>query len=598
MKGIFHARTIKARLLWYNFCMICIIAVIFSVSSYLTSNKKAVEVATNSLRYHVESISYRYELAYEEMVNIILNCTERNAFNLKLVGNLGTPEQKKTGLEYAKLAGNYCAITGYGGYIKRLSVFNGNGVMVQAGTALSSIDDWSRIRNAEWFEAEQGKTMDQYHLELRAPLFHGESEQTIPMIHPLTGSGGREWAAVFLSPKLFQDELVNNDNGNEIMVVTCDGKRVASLHEEAENREENDRLIAGLLGASASRGLFQQKLHGNDSMVSYEIYRRSGIMVVEILDLNTLKNDRLMILQTVILIFAACLALGLVLSYIFSSQVRKPIDRLVRHINRIAEGDFGQEQAIESGDEIGKIGQVVNTMAGQIEQLMDQRLEDEKEKSSLELKMLQAQINPHFLYNTLDSIKWIAVIQKNSGIVKVVTALSGLLKNMAKGFHEKVTVEKELEFVNDYVTIEKLKYVELFDVKIQIDDPELKRAKVVKLTLQPLIENAIFSGIEPSGKNGTILIHIYSRDDRLYLVVRDDGVGIAPDRLPHLLEDTDRLKGDRMSSIGMANVDRRIKLTYGEAYGLSVASEVGVYTEITIVVPLEYEEMGSLGDSL
>lgn len=590
MNGFFHARTIKARLLWYNFCMICIIAVLFSVSSYLTSNKKAVEVATNSLRYHVESISYRYEMAYEEMVNIILNCTERNAFNLKLVGSLRTSEQKRTGLEYAKLAGNYCAITGYGGYIKRLSVFDDRGIMVQAGAALSSTDDWARIRNAAWFEAEQAKAMDQYRLELRAPLFHGETEQTIPIIHPLTGSGGREWAAVFLSPKLFQDELVGNDNGNEIMVVTYDGKRVASLHEQEEHREENDRLIASLLGGTGRSGLFRHKLHGSDSMVSYEIYPRSGIMVLEILDLNTLKNDRLMLLQTVILIFAGCLAIGLVLSYIFSNQVRKPIDRLVRHINRIAAGDFVQDTAIESQDEIGTIGKVVNTMAGQIEQLMDQRLEDEKEKSSLELKMLQAQINPHFLYNTLDSIKWIAVIQKNSGIVKVVTALSGLLKNMAKGFHEKVTIEKELEFVGDYVTIEKLKYVELFDVQIQIDDPVLKKARIVKLTLQPLIENAIFSGIEPSGKNGTILIHIYARQELLYLVVRDDGVGISPEKLPHLLEEPERLKGDRMSSIGMANVDRRIKLTYGEEYGLSIASEVGEYTEITIVVPLEYEE--------
>ncbi len=301
-----------------------------------------------------------------------------------------------------------------------------------------------------------------------------------------------------------------------------------------------------------------------------------------------------MLLQTVVLIFAACLFIGFVLSFIFGNQVRKPIDRLVRHIGRIAEGDFSQDPAIESGDEIGTLGRVVPAMAGQIEQLMRQRLEDEKEKGSLELKMLQAQINPHFLYNTLDSIKWIAVIQKNSGIVKAVTALSGLLKNMAKGFHEKVTIEKELEFVRDYVTIEKLKYAELFDLQIQMDDPELQKAKIVKLTLQPLVENAIFSGIEPSGKSGTILIHIYSEGGLLYLVVRDDGVGIEPEKLKHLLEDTEKLKGDRMSSIGIANVDRRIKLTYGEEYGLSIASEVGAYTEITIVVPLNsYEFEGA-----
>lgn len=592
MKKIFHTRTIKARLLWYNLCMICIIAVIFSVSSYLTANKKAVEVATNSLTYHVESLSYRYKMAYEEMVNIILNCTERGSFNLKQVGKMNTSVQRRNGIDYASLAGNYCAITGYGNYIKRLAIFNDDGVMVQAGTALSSTDDASRIVNAPWFEEEQQKEMDYYPLRLREPLFYGEREQTLPIIHPISGSGGREWAAVFLSPRLYQDELTSNDNGNEVIVVTADGERIASLHEQTEDREENDRLIAELLKTDKGSGTFDRKVHGGDCKVTYAKHARSGITVVEILDLETLKNDRLMLLQTVILIFGGCLFIGFILSFIFGNQVRKPIDRLVRHINRIAEGDFTQDPAIESGDEIGTVGKVVNDMTGQIEQLMKQRLEDEKEKGSLELKMLQAQINPHFLYNTLDSIKWIAVIQKNSGIVKAVTALSGLLKNMAKGFHEKVTLEKELEFVEDYVTIEKLKYAELFDLKIQMDEPELSQAKIVKLTLQPLVENAIFSGIEPSGKNGTILIHIYSKDGLLYLVVRDDGVGIDPEKLSHLLENTEKLKGDRMSSIGIANVDRRIKLTYGEAYGLTIASEVGVYTEITIVVPLEFEGAG------
>ena len=148
-------------------------------------------------------------------------------------------------------------------------------------------------------------------------------------------------------------------------------------------------------------------------------------------------------------------------------------------------------------------------MSSQIEQLMDKRLEDEKEKSSLEIRMLQAQINPHFLYNTLDSIKWIAVIQKNSGIVKAVTALSKLLKNMAKGVDQRVTLREELDFVRDYVTIEKLKYVEMFDLEVDIGEEILYEARIVKLTLQPLVENAIFSGIEPGGKNGTIRIHAY-----------------------------------------------------------------------------------------
>lgn len=586
---MFHVRTIKGRMILYNLCTICVIAVILSVSSYVTASKKAAEVAANSLRYHVESTASYYQNAYDEMVNIILNCTERGPFDLRRVGEMRTPQQRRAGLEYAELAGNYCAVTSFGSYIQQLSIFSDQGVMIQSGSTHSSVDDWRRIQGASWFEEEAGKAMDQYVLELREPVFFGDREPMLPIIHPITGTGGHQWAAVFLSPALFQDELEENDNGNEIIVTAYDGSRIASLHEKEENRKENDKLAAELLALGKDGGMINRTIHGKDSCLAWQVSSKSGLLVMEILDLEVLTRDQMLLFRTVAVIFAACLMIGVFLSAMFGRQLQKPVDRLVKHIGRIAAGDFTQNPELESGDEIGSIGMVINDMSGQIEALMNQRLEDEKEKSSLELKMLQAQINPHFLYNTLDSIKWIAVIQKNGGIVKAVTALSRLLKNMAKGFHEKVTVEKELEFVKDYVTIEKLKYAELFDVQIQLDDEILNRAMVVKLTLQPLVENAIFRGIEPSGKSGTILLHIFADDGNLYLVVRDDGVGIPEEKISGLLADSERLKGDRMSSIGMANVDRRIKLTYGENYGLSIDSQLGKYTEITVKVPLEFE---------
>ena len=110
----------------------------------------------------------------------------------------------------------------------------------------------------------------------------------------------------------------------------------------------------------------------------------------------------------------------------------------------------------------------------------------------------------------------------------------------------------------------------------------------MKLTLQPLVENAIFSGIEPGGKNGTILIHAYEQDKCLCIEVRDDGIGIPEEKIPELLNHSEKLKGDQMSSIGMPNVDRRLKLIYGEEYGLSIESRAGEYTQITVRIPLEY----------
>lgn len=588
MKRLLQNRTVKFKIMVYNICIICVIGIIFSVTSYVTANKKAVQLAQNSVEYHVESISRYYQEVYEQMVNLVLNCAEREMFDLSSLGQLKTVEEKRKGLDYAKLAANFCAVTGYGDYITRLSIFDDSDVHISAGTALSSVDDGRRIRNAPWFDRELKKDMYDYRLDLVNSPFYKEVGMTIPIICKNSGYKDSDCSALFLSPRLYLDRLKEDDNGNTMLVTTYRGERIATLRESENQKEESDRLIDSILRREEERGTWQYQINGEPHLVSYNKESQSGALVIEIMDMANLKNDRLMLMQTVGLIFISCVLLGISMSFLFTNAVRKPIDRLVNHVDRIAKGDFSQEESLESQDEIGLIGKAVNTMSSQIEQLMDKRLEDEKEKSSLEIRMLQAQINPHFLYNTLDSIKWIAVIQKNSGIVKAVTALSKLLKNMAKGVDQRVTLREELDFVRDYVTIEKLKYVEMFDLEVDIGEEILNEARIVKLTLQPLVENAIFSGIEPGGKNGTIRIHAYEKDKCLCIDVRDDGIGIPEEKIPELLNHSEKLKGDQMSSIGMPNVDRRLKLIYGEEYGLSVESRVGEYTQITVRIPLEY----------
>lgn len=430
--------------------------------------------------------------------------------------------------------------------------------------------------------------MDRYQLDLESSPFSQYEGNILPIARKLEHSGSGGWAMLCLSTDLFKDMLLDTANGQETVIVTAAGDRIASIEEPGEHREENDRIIRSLQERKKDKELLEMKVHGKDSLVTYEIYDKSGIMVYETMPLDELSNDRMMIVQTVVIMFLACLIFGLLLSARITKQIKKPIDRLTAHIETIAAGNFIRDDSIEGEDEIGRVGCVVNDMALRIKELMDQQLKAEKEKGDLELKMLQAQINPHFLYNTLDSIRWIAVIQKNSGIVKMVTALSGLLKNMAKGFNEKVTLKKELEFLNDYVTIEKVKYVELFDLEIQVDDPGLYEAKVIKLTLQPLVENAIFNGIEPKGRHGIIKIRASRQEDMLVLTVRDNGVGIPKERLKTLLENTEKVKGNSMSGIGLPNVDRRIKLNYGESYGLMIDSTEGKFTEITVTMPLEF----------
>ena len=347
--------------------------------------------------------------------------------------------------------------------------------------------------------------------------------------------------------------------------------------------QENNGQAAGYSDGNHEEIFAGKKRMATVKTIGYTGWKVVGVTPENAVSLNTIKT-RLFIVFVIALIL--CI-LALINSYI-SSRITNPIRELEKSVGVLEAGNLSAPVYIGGSYEIRHLGKSISDMAGQIRLLMQDIVREHEAKRKQEFDTLQSQINPHFLYNTLDSIKWIAVIQKNSGIVKAVTALSKLLKNMAKGVDERVTLREELDFVRDYVTIEKLKYVEMFDLEVDIGEEMLYDARIVKLTLQPLVENAIFSGIEPGGKNGTIRIRAYEKDKCLCVDVRDDGIGIPEEKIPELLNHSEKLKGDQMSSIGMPNVDRRLKLIYGEEYGLSVESQVGEYTQITVRIPLEY----------
>ena len=582
-------KTIKARLIRYNLCVVSTIALFSCICSYIISSRNARGIAVTALEHEVEGLSGLFGMGYEEMMNIVLNCAERSTVNLGKLDLDASAGNRKEAINYTRTISDYCAISGYGEYIAKLMVLNEQDGFVQAGYEPGSSNDPQALRQAEWFDGELAKSTELYALDVvESPFWGGKNEKLLPLlrkVNSMSSYSGEGWVFLGISAKLFQDALKETQHENRIAVVTWTGNPVAGVNEKRDG--EDEAFIRMLLEREAGRDTLRMKIDGSKCMVSYVRNPKSGILVYEILPMSRIVNNRFMIILIVLLIFTSCISIGMVLSAFFTKRINEPIHKLVSHIGLLSRGEFTVNPQIESEDEIGTIGKGVNHMAAKIDELVDMRVASEKEKKNLEIKMLQAQINPHFLYNTLDSIRWIAIIQKNNGIVKVVTSLSSLLKNMAKGFNEKVTLKQELDFLADYIVIEKIRYVELFDVEIHVEPEELYQAKIIKLTLQPLVENAIFSGIEPSGRNGVVEIHARKSDGDLCITVRDNGIGMDKEKAKQLLQDTEKVKSSSMSGIGLPNVDRRIKLVYGEAYGLSIQSESGQYTQITVRLPLE-----------
>ena len=200
--------------------------------------------------------------------------------------------------------------------------------------------------------------------------------------------------------------------------------------------------------------------------------------------------------------------------------------------------------------------------------------------------MLQSQINPHFLYNTLNSIKWMATIQNAPGIAEMTTSLSKLLKDISKGTTTLISLEHELSLIRDYFTIQQYRYGGTVTLRIDTEDEALLSCRILKFTLQPIVENAIFHGIEPKGSSGCVAIRIY-RDESLdvRIDVTDDGIGMTPEVASSILSANAPTGSSFFKEIGISNVHKRLQYEFGSRYGLTITSTPGEFTTVSILLP-------------
>ncbi len=278
--------------------------------------------------------------------------------------------------------------------------------------------------------------------------------------------------------------------------------------------------------------------------------------------------------------------------------ITRPVAALRHRIDQISEGNFTIDHDIEWTNELGDIGRGINHLAGNIEGLLARRLEDQKRKQDLEYQMLQTEINPHFIYNTLNSIRWMATIQNAPGIAEMVTAFARLTKSVSKSTQKLVTLQEELALLNDYFTIQQYRYGGDIQIEVAyIDDEAIcQDCMIPRFTLQPLAENAIFHGLEPRGGYGSVLLEIRTSPDNgdVLVTMTDDGVGMPPHQVAHLLEppETQGDAQDKIRHVGLWNVHRRLQYSFGPNYGLAIESEPGVGTAVTIRLPYRKKEGG------
>lgn len=285
---------------------------------------------------------------------------------------------------------------------------------------------------------------------------------------------------------------------------------------------------------------------------------------------------------------AALIIVALLLSSLIARTITMPIQKLRDSMAKVQEGNFGAADVeVVSENEVGSLTTSFNVMAHRIQELMNQNTYEQQEKRKSELKALQSQINPHFLYNTLDSIIWMAEGKKNEEVVLMTASLARLLRQSIGNEDELVSIGQEIEYCRSYLTIQKMRYKDKLEFDIDIA-PEIKNVKIIKLVLQPIIENAIYHGLKYKESMGFLQVKGYKKCENAVIEIIDNGVGIDADVLNHIFEK--HKVNYHSNGVGVYNVQKRLQLYYGSDYGISYTSVKGAGTVAAITIPVEQEE--------
>ncbi|MEW5959969.1 MAG: histidine kinase [Chloroflexota bacterium] len=277
-------------------------------------------------------------------------------------------------------------------------------------------------------------------------------------------------------------------------------------------------------------------------------------------------------------------------AWIISVSIYIPIKKLHDVTTTITKNDLQALVSSHNRDEITELGMSFNIMIGKIRELLDAKIREQENLKKAELRALQAQINPHFLYNTLDTIVWMAEGNKTAEVIEIVRALSSFFRIALSKGKDWISIRQEIEHVTSYLTIQKMRYRDILDYKIEVDE-EILDGTILKLTLQPLVENALYHGIKNKRNGGIITVRARRVDQNgILLEVQDDGIGFTSYKLARIQAEMNDVSGEitlKEGGFGLENVNKRIKLYYGKEYGLSIHSQYQAGTQVTLTIPLK-----------
>ena len=374
----------------------------------------------------------------------------------------------------------------------------------------------------------------------------------------------------------------NTDNASEY-VYLMDGSGELIYHPKQKLIYTDLFSENNLVAASYEGGSHKEEYDGEKRIVTVKTISYTGWKIVSVVPMSSFDMGISGMRMFVILLMSLSMLMIILLNQFVSANIAKPLKRLNDSVKDWEAGNMNPDIYVGGSLEVEHLGKTLRSTVAQIQELMHDILVEQEEKRKSELDALQSQINPHFLYNTLDSIVWMIEGERYEDAVFMVTQLASLFRISLSRGKTIISMEDELKHARNYMNIQKIRYKNKFTVEFQVEDAILSCC-TVKLVIQPLLENAIYYGMESMDGDGEITVVGYRKGDDVYVEVRDNGLGMPDEMVDALLTENNRVR-KHGSGVGLINVHNRIRLRFGEPYGLEIESCLDEGTTVRIHLP-------------
>ena len=594
LKKIFPNKIRNQLFVVYILTFTAIIIIISTVLIALLSNLMIDKIGASRLDL-LKQIGERSNVVKNSSITISNLYKLNSSLISALTGKLDATREKKIKVNLDDMKKNFDVVFSEVGIAFDVIVIGDNGFCYssQAGDNY----DFASLKNQLWYKSIFGKKDDITFISSFKDVFGvGKKQYVFSASRRILNSDGNEVGTLLINiDEVYLSDIYQSAlNGTNVIYIIDSNGNIIS-HTNIDMRGMNFINVENFKKLYGENDFRLTKKSVGEYLISNYHDTQTGWTIIEEMPSSFVLSDVYRAYIIISIIIGICFLISLVISYLVAGKVSKPLLDLCDSLNQIKEGNFDVVSKVAGYDEINLLKSSFNGMAQEIKKLLEDIKNKEAYKRRIENDLLRAQINPHFLYNTLFSIKCLAETRRPEEVSEMISALIDFLKMTLRKDADLICLSEEFIITEKYLVLQQMRYGDKLSFEFEPDEKTMQ-CMVPALILQPIVENAIFHGIEAKNEMGIIVISSEIQNERLIISISDDGAGMNEDTLERVIDTCTNKEYTRNESIGIANVSGRIKVDFGNEYGLHIESEAGIGTTVTIELPIIDKKLRTIND--